>query len=142
MIAATALAMLLASQVVPVDNASAQWQRERDQREQAYADAHAAALRDGESLVIMVGAPWCEHCIAQEKEFTDDQVERIAFVHLDIEDPSGARLVPRGQMIPQTHIFWRVGNAWKGHKFVGRIHPRDLTTLAAERRFTLRRRRP
>src|SRR5574343_1192073 len=89
-----------------------------------YEDAIARAQREGKSLVVIVSAEWCIAC-ADMKRNTIDPMKKgelkdaIVYVLDCDKEPENAKLVMRGETLPQVAIY-RFKNTWKRVHAVGK----------------------
>jgi len=82
-----------------------------------YANAYARAEKNGEPLLIVVGADWCPACRSM-KQATIPAMERqgklagVAVTFVNVDHDRVASKLMRGGLIPQVVVYQKTGNTW------------------------------
>lgn len=91
----------------------------------AYAEAREAHLADDKPFLVLVGADWCPGCVTMKNSTIPAMVRagqlkgvHYATVNYD-ENPTRARALMQGNMLPQLMIFSKTADGWHREQITG-----------------------
>jgi thioredoxin-like negative regulator of GroEL len=96
---------------------------------QTYADAHKAAMKSGEPLLVLVGANWCPGCVTMKTSVVPELQRRgslkgVQFAQVDIDrQRSTARELSSAGVIPQLILFRKTEDGWRKWEVTGAQSP-------------------
>jgi thioredoxin-like negative regulator of GroEL len=98
----------------------------------AYSDAQKAALKDGEPLLVLVGANWCPACAQMKSAVVPELVHRgdlknyhFAQVDVDQQRDLANRLSSAG-VIPQLILYRKTEKGWRRWEIIGGQSPESV----------------
>lgn len=95
-----------------------------------YEKAYKASMASGETLLVQLGATWCEPCQRQEKIIRAMDLKNVNYAYVDIDAEKGlAKALNGGQkpsQVPTLIIYKKVGDNWTKVKLIGVRKPAEL----------------
>jgi thioredoxin-like negative regulator of GroEL len=104
----------------------------------SYAKAHAATLKTGRPMVILVGAKWCPACVQMKNNIVPQLLKRgslrnVAFAQVDIDKEKAlGRELTKGGPIPQLVMFRHTKAGWRLRKVIGGQSVQKVERFIAE----------
>ena len=99
---------------------------------QSYAEAHKAAMKTGEPILVLVGANWCPACINMKSSVVPELQRRgslkgVQFAQIDIDrQRATAGELSSAGVIPQLILFRKTETGWRKWEVTGGQSPESV----------------
>jgi thioredoxin-like negative regulator of GroEL len=90
-----------------------------------YASAYRAAQDRNLPLVVVVGAEWCPACVNLKRTTiasmeASGELQEVSLAVIDQDsEPELARMIKKGEMIPQIVVFSKTDQGWRRTQLTG-----------------------
>ena len=102
---------------------------------QSYADAYRQANENGQPLVVLVGAEWCQGCVVMKQGvipnlFRRGKLRQVQYSTVNADEhPKLARSLMRGESIPQLIVFTKTTEGWRREQLVGQKAEEEVVAM-------------